>query len=311
MKQRILISGATGFIASHLIPRLVEDYDVYALNRYVTGRFVMGENVKTVFADLRDQSAVERAVKVVHPDIVIHLAAISAVSYSYDHPQEVTRINYVGLINLAEAIRKNVENFRQFIAAGTSEEYGNQTEFPIEESAHLHPNSPYAVSKAASSLYLQYMRDAYDFPITIMRAFNTYGRKRNMHFVTERILTQMIAGEKEIRLGDPEPVRDLLYVDDHVNGYLRAIGKKQALGEIFNICTGEGVTISKLVSLCKDVTGWDGDVKWNTIPRRPLDIQTLIGNGNKAAMTLGWIPKVPLRTGLDRTADHWKKILEP
>lgn len=306
-----MISGATGFIASHLIPKLVENYDVYALNRYVTGRFVMGENVKTVFADLRDQSAVERAVKVVHPDIVIHLAAISAVSYSYSHPQEVTRINYVGLINLAEAIRKNIENFSQFIAAGTSEEYGNQTEFPIEETAHLHPNSPYAVAKVASSKYLEYMRDAYDFPVTILRPFNTYGRKRNMHFVTERILTQMIAGEEEIRLGDPEPVRDLLYVDDHVNGYLSAIGKKQAVGETFNICTGEGVTIEKLVALCKDVTGWDGDVKWNTIPRRPLDIHTLIGNPNKAAMTLGWLPRVSLRNGLTRAADHWKKILDP
>ena len=311
MKDRILITGSTGFIGSHLIPKLVDAYDVYALNRYVTGRFVMGENVKTVFADLRNYSAVERAVKMVHPDYVIHLAAISAVSYSYNHPQEVTRINYLGLINLVEAIRKNVENFQQFIAAGTSEEYGNQTMSPITEEATLNPNSAYAVSKAASSLYLFYMKNAYDFPMTIMRPFNTYGRKRNMHFVTERILTQMLTGQEELRLGDPDPIRDLLYVDDHVEGYLKALGKKRALGEAFNICTGEGVTIRRLVELCQEVTEWDGVIKWNTIPKRPLDIDTLIGSANKAAMTLGWLPKVSLPMGLHKTAEHWKKILEP
>jgi len=311
MKQRILITGATGFIGSHLIPKLLENYDVYVLNRYVTGRFVMGENVQTLFADLRDKSSVESAVKVAHPDYVIHLAAISPVIYSYEHPQEVTRVNYIGLINLAEAVRKNVENFQQFITAGTSEEYGNQTEFPIKEDAKYNPNSPYSVSKAASSMYLFYMRDAYDFPITIMRPFNTYGRKRNMHFVTERILTQMIMGQEEIRLGDPEPVRDLLYVEDHVEGYLKALGKDRALGEAFNICTGKGYTIRQLVELCKDATGWDGTVVWNTIPKRPLDIDTLIGSANKAARTIGWLPKVSLPMGLQKTAEHWKKILEP
>jgi len=311
MKERILVTGSTGFIGSHLVPKLVEDYDVYAMNRYVTGRFVMGENVKTVFADLRDYSSVERTVKMVQPDRVIHLGSISPVSYSYDHPQEVARVNYIGLINLTEAIRLNVEHFEQFLAAGTSEEYGIHDSFPIDENYRLNPNSPYAVTKVASSLYLQYVKDAYDFPMTIMRPFNTYGRKQNMHFVTERILTQMILGQKEVRLGEPDPVRDLLYVDDHIGAYLKALGNKMAIGQVFNICTGKGYTIENLVNHCRDVTGWAGNVIWYTIPKRPLDIHTLIGSPLKANMTLGWIHKVNLKQGLHMTADYWRRVLLP
>ena len=212
--SKILISGATGFIASHLIPKLVEaGHEVTALHRYVTGRYVLGENYNIVHASLEDADGIAMVVEKVDPEVVIHLGAISAVSYSYDHPQEVNDVNYIGLINLAESCRKLTSDFQQFISAGTSEEYGNQKQHPIKEDAMLRPNSPYAVSKAASTMYLEYMRDAYNFPMTICRPFNTYGRIKNRHFVTERILTQMLEGVKELRLGDPHPVRDLLFRD--------------------------------------------------------------------------------------------------
>lgn len=303
---KILLTGGTGFIGSHLVPKLVEEgHEVTTLHRYVTGRYVLGENVKTIFACLRDNEGIRNAVKEADPEVCIHLAAISPVAYSYNHPQEVTLTNYLGLINLAEACRTQTTDFKQFITAGTSEEYGNQNHFPIREDAVLRPNSPYAVSKAASTLYLEYMRDAYKFPITICRPFNTYGRVKNRHFVTERILTQMLEGREEIRLGDPDPVRDMVYREDHVNAYLTVLNNPDAVGEAINFCTGVGYSILELVGYCKIATGWDGEVIWNTIPKRPLDIDVLIGD-NSRAISLGWKPKYTLHEGLLETIEELK-----
>lgn len=298
---RIFCSGSNGFIGSHLIPKLVErGHEVTALHRYVTGRYVLGENHDVVYASLEDNAGMVRAIKKVNPEVVIHLGAISAVSYSYSHPQKVNNVNYMGLINLAEACRKHCTDFKQLISAGTSESYGNQNHFPIREDAVLHPNSPYAVSKAASTMYLEYMRDAYNLPITICRPFNTFGRIKNKHFVTERILTQMLAGVEELRLGDPDPVRDLMFRDDHVDAYLKVLGNADAIGETINFCTGVGYSIKELVSHCAELTGWKGKIVWNTIPKRPLDIDVLIGDNTKAR-SLGWEPKYNLEEGLRET----------
>lgn len=301
--MRVLLTGATGFIGSHLLPKLCElGHDVHALHRYVTGRYILGENYQCVFADLQDHKGIKSVVRDIDPEVCIHLAAISPVAYSYDHPQEVNKTNYIGLINLAEACRTETSEFKHFITAGTSEEYGNQLQIPIKETAHLYPNSPYAVSKAASTKYLEYMRDAYDFPMTICRPFNTYGRAKNKHFVTERILTQMMDEKPSIRLGDPDPVRDMVYRDDHVRAYLFALeAPEDSIGETFNFCTGIGYSIEEMVEICRGLTGWTGTVIWNTIPRRPLDIDVLIGDNSKARDYLDWKPKYTFKEGLKKT----------
>jgi len=305
MKERILITGTTGFVGSQLLPLLEEKYDVYSLNRYVTGRFISGKNVKQVFADLKDEFAVRQAIRTVQPDRLINLAAISPVAYSYDHPQEVTYVNYVGSINLAESCLREVPNFKQFITAGTSEEYGNQTEFPIREDAHLYPNSPYAVAKVATTKYLEYMRDAYNFPVTILRPFNTFGRTGNQHFVTERIILQMLKGET-VRLGDPDPVRDFMYVDDHVNGYRKALEYEEAVGQTINLCTGMGYSIKQWADQIAILTGFKGEIRWNTIPVRPLDIHTLVGSNKKASKLLNWRAEVHPVEGLKKTINYLK-----
>jgi len=159
------------------------------------------------------------------------------------------------------------------------------------------------VSKAASTMYLEYMRDAYNFPMTICRPFNTYGRTKNRHFVTERILTQMLGRKEVISLGDPDPVRDMVFRDDHVDAYMTVLGNPDALGEIVNFCTGVGYSIHKLLHECMIITRWVGEVKWNTIPRRPLDIDVLIGDNSKAK-SLGWEPKYTLQSGLKKTIEE-------
>ena len=309
--EKILVTGGSGFIGAHLIHSLLDaGYDVYSLERYVTGRYVLGGNrtVKTVFGDLCDLFAIRKLVREIQPDAVCHLAAISAVAYSYDHPNEVLETNFLGTVNLAESCLREVPHFKHFLFAGTSEEYGNQDTFPIKETAELRPNSPYAVSKVAADKYLKYMHDAYGFPVTVLRNFNTYGRRDDTHFVVERTISQMLKG-KVVKLGDPDPVRDFLYVDDHVDSYIRCLGNEKAIGEAFNFCTGRGITIAQLVDLIKKLINFNDEVIWNTVPKRPLDIAKLVGDYAKAEKLLGWRPKYTLEKGLEFTIDFWKKKL--
>ena len=309
--MKILVTGAGGFIGSLLIPKLLDlNHNVHVLERFVTARYVAGkqDEVKTVFGDLRDHSAVRMIIRDIQPEIVIHLAAISPVAYSYDQPVEVLETNFLGTVHLAESCLREAHNFKQFLFAGSSEEYGNQEKLPVNELAELRPNSPYAISKASADKYLQYMRDAYGFPITILRNFNTYGRKDNAQFVVERTIVQMLQG-KTLQLGDPKPIRDLVYVDDHVNSFLSCLDNTKAIGNIFNFCTSHGIMIGDLVELIRNLTDFDGEIIWNTVPARPLDIMKMIGDYSKAKQTLGWKPKFTLEEGLKLTIESWKNKL--
>ncbi len=309
-KLKVLITGATGFIGSHIVPRLIEQgCEVYSLERYVTGRYVLGQrrDVKTVFGDLKEYFAIKRILREIQPDAVIHLAAVSPVAYSYDHPHEVIETNFLGTVNLAESCLREVPHFKHFLFASTSETYGNGPN-PKTEETPQNPNSPYAVSKVACEKYLLYMRDAFDFPMTILRNFNTYGRKDNTHFVVERAIVQMLQG-KTVELGDPRPVRDFEYADDHVNSYLTCLDNPKAKSETFNFCTGRGVSIKQLVSLISELIDFKGEVIWSTIPARPLDIEELVGSYSKAKQVLSWSPKFTLEEGLKLTINFWRNKL--
>jgi dTDP-glucose 4,6-dehydratase len=307
---KVLVTGTTGFIGSHLAPKLIEQgINVYGLERYVTGRYVLGNSreIKTVFGDLREYFDVRRIIRQVQPHIVIHLAAVSAVAYSYQHPHEIIETNLVGTVNLAEACLHEVPHFQQFLYASTSETYGNGP-CPKTEEKPQNPNSPYAVSKLACEKYLLYMRDAFNFPITILRNFNTYGRKNNTHFVVERTIVQMLKNQT-VRLGDPTPIRDFLYVDDHVNSYLTCLNNPKAIGETFNFCTGKGTSIRELADQISKLTNFDNEISWETLPSRPLDIKVLIGDYSKAKHRLGWEPKFTLEEGLKLAVDFWRNHL--
>lgn len=310
-KLKILVTGVTGFVGSHLVPELIErGHDVFTLERYVTGRYVLGKrtNVKTVFGNLKEYFAIKQIIHDVQPDVVIHLAAISPVSYSYDHPHEVIQANLLGTVNLAEACLREVPHFKHFLFASTSETYGNGP-CPKTEEMQQNPNSPYAVSKFACEKYLLYMLGAYGFPITILRNFNTYGRRDNTHFVVERTIVQMLKGEVA-KLGDPTPIRDLEYIDDHVNSYLTCLTNPKAKGEVFNFCTGRGTSIKQLVDLISELTDFKGEVFWDTLPARPLDIKELIGDYSKAKRILRWQPSFSLEEGLRLAVDFWKTSLD-
>jgi nucleoside-diphosphate-sugar epimerase len=311
LKKKVLVTGASGFIGSNLVERLKNDFDVYALVRYTTGRYVLGElsDVKVLFGDLSEGFRVREIVKYVQPDMVVHLGALSAQSYSYGHPIETLQTNFIGTVNLAEACYKLVDNFELFVFASTAETYGNQNSFPIKESQPLDAHSPYAVSKIASEYYLNYMKKGFNFPVTIMRAFNSYGRKRNRHFLVERVVVQMLDGG-DVRLGDPDPVIDWVYVLNHVEGYKKVLDQPdKAVGETFNIATGVGTSIRDLALKISELTGWSGRIIWHTVPKRPVIVSKLVGDPSKIEKMLGWKAEVTLEDGLNRTINHWKTVV--
>ena len=308
--DKVLITGATGFIGKEIAAKLKDKYEIHTLERYVTGRYSLDNNTINHYTNLTDYSAVKNVIRKVKPDYVMHLAAISAVSFSYEHPIEVSEVDYIGSVNLAEACYKEAPDFKQFIFAGTSEEYGmtlQDTEHKLTESSPLIPNSPYAVAKVAFDNYLNYMGMAYNFPYTILRPFNTYGRKDNKHFFIERTITQMLTQDK-VYLGDPLAVRDWMYVDDHVDGYLKALGNEEAMGNAINLCTGNGYTTKETAELIAKLTGFKGEIVWHSTSPRPLDAKILIGDNSKAKKILNWAPERTLEDGLKRAINHWKTV---
>ena len=304
--MKILVTGATGFVGGHMVPRLLElGHEVYALERHVAGRYSIDSQPRAVvYCDLRDFFSVRNTLAEVQPDIVIHLAAISPVAYSYDHPQEVFSVNTSGTMNLAEACVREVPHLKQFLFAGSSEEYGIQTQFPINENATLRANSPYSASKISADMYLQYLLDAHGFPVTVLRPFNSYGRKHDTHFVVERIVTQLLKSQ-EVRLGDVSAKRDMIYIDDHVNAYLSCLNNSKAIGQTINFCTGKAVTIEELVNRIGNIMSVKPNILPNVTAQRPLDIPILVGDNAKALNIVNWRPEFSLDEGLKLTVDYW------
>jgi nucleoside-diphosphate-sugar epimerase len=292
---------------------LSDDYAINVLERYVTGRYGnLNRHVSTHFADLRDFSSIRALVKLVQPDVVIHLAAVSPVSYSYDHPNEVIETNLLGTVNLAEACNKSCENLEAFIFGGTSEEYGTTPDRPATEESRCFPNSPYSVSKHAATEYLLYLSRAFNFPAVISRATNSYGRKNDTHFFIEKLVYQMLHDPRgKVYLGDTQQIRDFMYVDDHVNAYLTLLEKREkCLGRIFNFATGEAKPLDQVIDLVSELTAFKGEIITGSVPKRPLDIYDHLIDYSRARTELGWKPTFDLKSGLQKTFEHWRMEIQ-
>lgn len=303
---KILITGASGFIGSHLIPKINAGHEIHALK-----------------SDLLDYQAVQQEVAACKPDIVVHLAARTEVELSFYEQTSFSEVNYVGSVNLIEAAAK-VPNLKNFIFASTMEVYGWQTIsdkvkdgfFPdkyeaFDENTVPNPNAPYAVAKLAVEKYLQYMHRSRGFPFCAMRQTNCYGRRDNDFFVTEQIITQMLRDPSEIKLGYRYPWRNFLYIDDLIQIWHDIIEHSDRIndGVIFTVGPDRPIRIDAWAQMIADKIGWQGNIVWDTKPKRPGEIYWLNSNNTLIQQRLGWYPKVDYDAGLDKTIEIWKKNL--
>jgi nucleoside-diphosphate-sugar epimerase len=317
---RVLITGIYGFIGSHLAKRLVDEkMEVYGLERRVASRNMaviadLMQDITLVSGDISDYVSVRNAVKTVNPDVIVHLAALSPVRDSFERPFEYQQANYIGTMNVAHSLMELQDpQTRRVIAASTAEVYGIQPEEPLKETLPLHPSSPYAVSKAAGDIYLQMMFNSFNLKGTIMRPTNSYGRKFDSSFMVEYLVTKMLRGEK-IYIGSPDSVRDYMYVDDHVNGYVLAIkNPSKSNGQIFNVGTTLGVSNKDLALLIAKKVGFDQkNIAMGAYPPgyplRPLisDQKSIVLDSAKIKKELGWKPAVTIEEGIEKVITYFK-----
>lgn len=306
-KYKCLVTGVGGFLGQYLSSAL-KDYEVHGMYQTVDhfdkNPDIPRENKHVV--DLKRPLQIEALIQKLKPDFVIHLAAKTEVAHSFDNYQEVCEVNFLGTVALAEANRRFNPNLKLFLMASTMETYGHQkNKTPFNEFTPQHPMAPYAVAKLACEHYLKYMKYAYGFPYCILRQTNAYGRTDNDFFVVERIITQMIWDE-ELNLGDPEPVRNFIYVDDLVELYKTVLEKYElADGQVFTVGPPNGLRIDELVEKIARIMGWSGKINWNTLLDRPGEIYYLNSSHDKATKILGWEPKVDLDEGIKRTIKIW------
>jgi dTDP-glucose 4,6-dehydratase len=315
-----LVTGITGFIGSHLAARLVQlDYDVFGLVRPCASRDLkpiqpLLSEIALLSGDLTSSNSVMNVLRNANPDVIFHLAALSPVRYSFEHPFQFQEANYIGTLNIVHSLTE-LSDFkrRRLLVASTAEVYGMQDHRPFKEDLPLNPTSPYAVSKAAMDMYLRMAARVFDLDCVIMRPTNTYGRKEEKGFIVEHLISSMILGQKAY-VGAPNSIRDYIHVSDHVEAYVLAAEHERAHGEVFNFGSGVGISNKDLTHKCSKMLNFNAhNIVFGSYPpgypMRPLvsDQPYVVLDSSKAKNLLGWRPKVTLEQGLQMTIDYWKK----
>jgi len=309
--KKVLVTGAGGFIASHLVERLVQlDADVRCFARY-TSRGSIGHlanvpekilaELEIVFGDLRDADAVFHAVAGV--DIVFHLGALIAIPYSYVHPREVSQTNIFGTLNVLSAVQRSAR--ATLVHTSTSEVYGTAQYVPIDEKHALQAQSPYAASKIAADKLAQSFYLSFGLPITIIRPFNTYGPRQSDRAVIPTIISQALS-RREIVLGALEPTRDFTFVTDTVDGFLAAALAPAAVGQEINLGSNTEISIGDLCKLIIALLGKeDREVRVNPARLRPerSEVLRLRADNSKAKQMLDWCPRISLTDGILQTIE--------
>jgi dTDP-glucose 4,6-dehydratase len=306
--KRVLVTGAGGFIGSHLVERLVAlGASTSALVRYSSAgswgwldHSPVKDDVKVILGDIRDQDSTQRAVEGV--DIVFHLAALIAIPYSYHAPLSYVRTNVEGTLNvLQSAIRNDVS---LVVHTSTSEVYGTARSVPINESHPLQGQSPYSATKIGADKIAESFNLSFGLPVVTVRPFNTYGPRQSARAVIPTIVTQALANEP-IRLGNISPTRDLNYVADTVEGFIKAAESPKAVGEVINLGTGREISIGELAATIVRTLGTDLPVISDSERVRPegSEVERLCADANKARKLLGWEPTHTLEDGLSRTIE--------
>jgi NAD dependent epimerase/dehydratase len=307
---RAFVTGAGGFIASHLIERLITDgTEVRALVRYTSRRDVgnlndfspgMRDALDIRFGSLLDGDFVRQCIE--GCDVVLHLGASISVPYSYVAPREVVQANVDGTLNVLSGAM--AAGTPRVVQLSSSEVYGTAQYVPIDEAHPLHPQSPYAASKVGADKLAEAFHLSFGLPVVIARPFNTYGPRQSLRAVIPTVISQALAGD-ELELGSMTPTRDFVYVADTVDGLVRLARLDGEEGETFNIATGTDVSVGGVVELVSDLVGRPLHVRTQDERVRPenSEVHRLIGANDKLRSATGWSPSTPLRDGLQRVID--------
>lgn len=307
MNKKILITGATGFIGSHLAELCVKKgYDVIAFDRYnPNNSWGWLENsdyrneMEVILGDIRDFDSVNNAMKKCKS--VFHLAALIGIPYSYVSPMAYIRTNIEGTYNILESARKL--DYQDILVTSTSETYGSAQYSPIDEK---HPNvgqSPYSASKiSADALAVSYFR-SFDLPVKIVRPFNTYGPRQSQRAIIPTVIGQLLNGKTKLKLGNLEPTRDLTFVEDTANGFIEIYNSQLLFGEATNIGMNEEISIKDLVNKIAKLMDINIEISTDVKRKRPSksEVDRLICNNSKIINETNWKPFYNLESGLIST----------
>ena len=313
MTKSALVTGAGGFIGSHLVEALLEQgWQVRALVRY-NSRSSWGwlENLRNgrqnrldvILGDVCDPHQMQKIQK--DCNVVFHLAALIGIPYSYDAAASYVHTNVNGTLNVLKSAAEN--RIERFIHTSTSEVYGTAQYTPIDENHPLKGQSPYSASKIAADKLVESFYCSFDLPVVTVRPFNTFGPRQSARAVTPTIISQALKGT-QVNLGSLDPVRDLTFVEDTVAGLIAAASVDEANGQVINLGSGQGVSIRELAQMVFEIIGGDHEIVFDEQRERPdrSEVMTLISDNSKALEMLGWKPEVSLKDGLSQTID-WVK----
>lgn len=309
----MLVTGADGFIGSHLTEALLrEGYSVRALSQYnsfgflgnleeVVSSGLYGKRLETVSGDVRDPAFCRRLMKDV--DTAFHLAALIGIPYSYTAPDSYIDTNVKGTLNICQAARD--EGIGRLIVTSTSEVYGTALYIPIDEGHPRQPQSPYSASKIGADAIALSFHNAFGLPVSVARPFNTYGPRQSARAFIPTVITQIASGKRKIRVGDLRPSRDFVFVSDTVEGFIAIARCEEATGREINIATGHDTTMKRTLDTIVDLMGADVEIETDPGRLRPenSEVMRLQGDASLMSSLTGWEPRFDLREGLKETID--------
>lgn len=306
---KVVVTGAGGFIGSHLVERLLDvGAEVTAFVRYNsrndTGLLeLLGEKrkaIRIVSGEIRELETVRKVTKAA--DIIFHLAALVGIPYSYACPQEAVEVNTIGTLNILTAARD--WGTRKIMITSTSEVYGTALSIPISEQHPKQPQSPYAASKIAADAIALSFYHAFDLPVAIVRPFNTFGPRQSDRAIIPTLIGQALT-KRIIEVGNTDTTRDFTYVTDTVEGFMELAENDESVGEEINLGSGREISIGELADKISALCGRDVQVEQSKERIRPpkSEVRRLLSDASKAKQLVGWYPKVDFDQGLKLTID--------
>jgi len=312
--QKILVTGADGFIGSHLTEMLLEqDCQVKALSYYNSFNYwgwldnISHPSLDVITGDVRDPHFCKHITKDI--DTIFHLAALIAIPYSYVAPDSYVDTNVKGTLNICQAAKEN--GVKRVLITSTSEVYGTAQYVPIDENHPKQPQSPYSASKIGADAMAMSFYNAFELPVTIVRPFNTYGPRQSARAIIPTIITQIINGAKEIKIGDLTPTRDFNYVKDICKGFIELSKCDAAVGQEVNICSNYEISMRDVLELIAQLI--NSDVKFvedeQRLRPKNSEVFRLWGDNTKIKTLTGFEPQYNLKTGLRETIEWFTNAI--